>query len=471
MPNVSIPIVGGSYQHRSLPLSSQVTRNWYPEFNQDSKSIISLLPTPGAKTFCTSANTGSDRGMHDFNGTLYKVSGTTLYRVNSIGVETSIGTISGSARCAFVNDATTMIIVTGGVVYSYNGTTLATETDLDFESPNTVAYLNNQAIYDGDNGRWSSSDAGSLTSINALNYANAESSGDALDRVYVFNQILYLMGLKTIEPWYNSGSGTPPFDRVEGGILQVGLGARWSVAHNDQFMYFLGDDRNIYRMTGTQATPVANPAIAYALQSYATVSDAIGMCCKWNGQNFYLLTFHAADKTWCYSESADMWFEMSSSLDGGRHLANSYIYIYGKHLIADHDSGDVYEWGFTTHTDNGSTIKRVRHSKPIDGSLFDPTVVGKPLFMGELEIIINAGTTTLLTGQGSNPDLMLRYSDDGGRTWSSYVHGTPGQIAQHTWKLKFGPLGRFYERIIEISATDPIAWEIYGARAEIEAGV
>lgn len=472
MANVPVTLVGGTYQSRSLPLSSQVTRNWYPEINPDAKTVISMMPTPGAKPFSVGVSGELERGVHDFNGVLYKVSGTTLYEISSTGTQTSIGTISGSFRCSFINDATTMVIVSGGLVYSYNGTTLQEETDSDFESPQTVAYLNNQAIYDGTNNRFAVSDAGLLTIINSLNYGAAESAGDDLVRVYAFNQVLYLLGQKTIEPWYNTGEGEPPFARIEGGIITVGLGAMFSVSNNDNFMYFFSDDRSIYRVSGQSSfTKVINPAIGYTFQQYETVSDAIGNCFTFNGQNFYMLTFPSQNKTWVYSESSDSFFELSTGVDGSRHLSNSYVYIYGKHLISDYNSGDIYEWDFDTFTDNGETIKRVRQTRTLDGGLLSPQAVGKTIFMGELEVIMNTGNTDLLSGQGSNPEIMLRYSDDGGRTWSGYINGLVGEKSQHNIKVKFSPLGSFRQRIIELSATDPLAWEIYGARAEIELGI
>src|SRR5690606_34276585 len=123
--------------------------------------------------------------------------------------------------------------------------------------------------------------------------------------------------------WWNSGEGNPPFDRIEEGIIPVGLGALHSVSNNDRFCYFLGDDARVYRLFGSQADPISNTPLHNEFSGYSTISDAIGWCLTIQNQSFYIITFPTANKTWCYSESTGDWFELSSDPDGGRYRANS----------------------------------------------------------------------------------------------------------------------------------------------------
>lgn len=465
MPTVPIPLVGPSYAHRSKPYSSQVTRNWYPEIHREGKTPTVLLPTPGASLF--SSGSGADRGLHVFRGVLYMVAGDTLYSISSAGAQSSIGTITGAARCDFISDANNMIVVSGGNVYSYDGATLTQETDSDFESPQTVAFLNSQAIYDGNGGRFVVSDAGTLATLNSLNYATAESAGDDLVRVYVLQQTLYLFGERTIEQWWNSGTGKPPFDRIEGGIIQAGLGARWSVANTDSALYFLGDDLNVYALQGTNLTKISTIPVAHAIAQYSATADAIGFTFTLEGQNFYFLTFPAANQTWVYSEDTQAWFEMTTGADEDRHLATSYAYCYGRRLIAS--AGSVYEWKLDQYTDNGEVIRRVRRTATIDGAMFDASLAGRELFMSRLELIMQTGIG-LATGQGQDPQVMMRYSDDGGRSWSGERWVSAGELGSYTKKVEWYQLGRFRERIIEIAVTDPVDWVLYRMAADVEVG-
>ena len=464
---VPIPLVGQSYQHRSLPLSSQVTKNWYPEINQESKSILSMMPTPGSSLF-SSGDVGIDRGCTIFSNEYYKVSGGTLYKVSSSGVESVIGPIAGSEQCIFANDGYYLIIVSDGVAYSYDGTTLGQITDVDIGAPVSVSFLNSQMIFSNDD-HFVTADAGDPLVIDGLNYAAAESHPDKIIRDYAYREELLFFGEKTIERWYNSGVGSPPFDRVQGGIIPVGLGAKHSVAHNDEAVYFLGDDKNVYQLVGYSKRKIVTIPIAHNFENSAEVSDAKGVCVTWEGQNFYIISFPTKGETWAYSESANGWFQMGHKTNG-RHLVNSYAYCYGRHLFCDYRNADVLEWDIDLATDNGDYIQRVRHSGVIDGKLYGPQLAGKELFMSTLEIHLETGIGST-TGQGEDPQVMLQFSDDGGRTWSNELWASAGKIGAYQWQVEFEQLGCFHSRIIRLVMSDPSQWAIYHASANIEVGI
>lgn len=469
MPTVAINITGASYKSRSLPLSAQVTQNFYPELvdNQAAKSKFVLHGFPGMKLFGT--GNGTDRGMFEHLGTVYRVLSTLLYSVNSSGIHASLGTIPGTARCIFDGIGSNVVIANGsGSVYVWNGTTLIQVTDPDLESPVSVAHLNNQIIYDGNGGRFAVSDVGNASSINGLNYATAESNADDLKRVYVFQQTLYLMGDKTIEPWWNSGVGNPPFDRVEGGIVPVGLMALYSMSNNDRFMYFLGDDNEIYRVVSSNIEKVSTIAISRQIGALTLVDDAIGHCFSIEGQNFYELTFPSASKTFCYSENSDHWFNLSSGIAGGRHRVNSLVYAYRRNLIGDVDSGNLYEWNIDTYTDAGNPIVRVRDTGPLTGELLGAP--GKRIEMDRFELIMETGTG-VLSGQGSDPVIMLQLSDDGGRTFSTEIWGKVGALGNFQYRVEWTGLGSFFERIIRIKTSDPVFFTIHSANADLRAGI
>lgn len=468
MPTIPVNFTGASYLHRSRPLSAQVTRNLYPEPQPDPavKSPFILHATPGWDSWNT--KNGEDRGLLEHNGVLYHVAGEALYSIDSTGTATSLGTINGTARCIMEGIGSNVVVVSAGRAWQWNGAAVAEITDTDLETPNSCAHINTQMLYDGDAGRFCSSDSGDATSINALNYATAEASADDLVRVFVFNQTVYLFGEKTIETWYNSGTGSPPFDRIEGGIIQRGLAALHSVASNDQLFYWLGDDRLPYAGSGADSRSIATPAIAAAIADYGTVSDAIGWCMTWDGQRWYVLTFPAADKTWVYSENAGQWFELSSGVAGGRSYANSHAFAYGKHCIADSRSGNVYQLSSTTYDENGDTIRRVRTSGPLHGGLFGQP--GAWIEQSRLEVVMEAGVG-LVSGQGSSPTIMLQWSDDGGRTWSSERRGRIGRLGDYTTRVEWYALGGFYQRVFRLAVSDPIPVSIHLAAADVEVGL
>ncbi len=469
MPTIPINLTGSTYKSRSRPLSKQVTQNFYPELvdNTAPKSRFVLHSFPGMKLFGTA--TGTDRGMFEHLGIVYRVLTTTLYSVDSSGTHTSLGTIAGTARCIFDGIGSNVVIANGsGTVYVWDGTTLTTVTDVDLETPRSVSHLNNQIIYDGDGGRFATSDVGDATSINGLNYATAESNADDLIRTYVFKQLLYLLGDKTIEPWWNSGVGNPPFDRVEGGIIPIGLLAMYSVANNDNFMYFLGDDNEIYQVVSSNYKKVSTISESREIAGFSTVDDAFGFCFSMEGQNFYILTFPSAGRTFCHSENSGQWFDVSSGVSGGRSRANSHVYAYRRNLIGDSESGNLYEWNMTTYDEAGDTVVRIRDTGPLTGELLGAP--GKNIEMDRFELIIETGVG-LVSGQGSDPEIILQVSDDGGRTFSNEMWGKVGKLGAYLWRVEWNSLGSFFERIIRIKTSDPVFYSIHSANADIRAGI
>lgn len=296
---VPINITGPSYKSRSPYVARQKTVNFYPEITEGGKSEFVLQPFPGLSSFAAAVAPGRGLFTHvDSSGNeiLYQLAGETLYTVDVNGNRTSKGTISGSALAIFAGIGTSLAIVSDGLAWDCDGSTVAQITDADLEDPNSCAHLNNQIIYDGDEGRFASSDVGDATSISGLNYGTAESNADNLIRVYVYDQLLYLFGNKTTEVWTNTGTGNPPFERLEGGIIQVGLGALHSVASNDQVTYFLGDDRQFYVMKGVTATPISSIGVSHEVEGFTSISDARASCFQFEGQNFYRVTFINAGK-------------------------------------------------------------------------------------------------------------------------------------------------------------------------------
>jgi hypothetical protein len=404
-----------------------------------------------------------DRGMTAYAGGLYKVTDQTLYVVDSAGVQSAVGTIEGTARCSFATDGAVLVIVSEGRVYEYNGIFVVESTDVDFESPDYVAYLNNQAIYDGFGNRFAVSEPGELTNIDGLSYASAESDGDALILPYVLNQLLYLYGTKTIETWYNSGVGDPPFDRVQGGIIQVGTASGNSVANNDQFMYFLGDDLEVNRVISSQSQVVSTIPLVNEFQSYGTVDDSIGFCFSMQNQEFYFLTFPTEGKTWVYNETSGVWFQMTSGVSEGAHIATSYVYHYGKHLIAD--GGDVHEWDFDTLTDNGAPIIRERATGNMAAELLGPQLAGLPVTWNSIDFIFASTNPADISAV-----LMYSYSDDGGYTYSTERHLPLARSGKYIWKVQASQLGTSVERVHKMRLSDPVHLTIQRAAADVEVG-
>ena len=74
------------------------------------------------------------------------------------------------------------------------------------------------------------------------------------------------------------------------------------------------------------------------------------------------------------------------------------------------------------------------------------------------------GTTPVV--QGADPQVMLRWSDDGGHTWSNEHWVSIGRIGQYGRRAIWRRLGmtlKLRDRVYEVSGTDPVKVSIIGA--------
>ena len=460
--SIPINITGGSYESRSRPLSSQLTKNWYPQIVEQGKEQFVLHSFPGLLS--KSQIIGADRGMTSMDEVGYRVAGQTLYSFDSDGVHTSIGAISGTDRCLFANDGVNLVIVCSAAVYVYNGTSITIVSDPNIIGATAVTFLNNQFIYTV-NGLFVVSDVGDPTQANGLNAAGAESQPDDLIRCYAFNQTAYMVGERSIEPWWNTGTGFPPFARMDGQLMEVGCKAVHSIANTDEALYILGDDCAVYQIANGKRR-ISPPAITHAIEKYSTTQDAYGYTFTIDGTNFYLLTFPTEDKTWCLNESLGDkgWFEISSGLLDGKYQGSSLINVYGGNYVADSDNGSLYVLDFDTYTNNSETIQRQRVTSSVNAKLFGKQ--GDRVQMSRLEIIMESGTGTI-SGQGDDPSVIIDISYDGGRSWVSKGFVKTGRLGQGVLRVELYCLDSFYDAIFRITATDPVPFEIYSAAIDL----
>lgn len=313
MPRVEIPLIGPSYTNREKPLSAQVAKNMWPEINPEARNQVALHNTAGIRTFATLS--GIDRGMTDFNNLMYAVSGQTLYSIDAEGTNFALGTIAGTDRVVMANDSLQLIITTGATPYKYTVANGVEEiTDPDLVNPTTVAYLNNQFIFDqnaGVFGEFVTSSVDPEFSVDALDFAQAESHPDDIIAIVAFRQLVYFFGSHSVEPWQNTGVGNPPFARVNSGVQPYGLAGLHGVTKTDEFMYYLDTKRIPRRSNGLNHLNIGNPALGVEFAKYTKIDDVIAFDFVQDNQQFVAFTFPTADRTWCFHEPSGSWFELS----------------------------------------------------------------------------------------------------------------------------------------------------------------
>lgn len=460
---IPVQVTGASYQSRSKPLSVQQTVNFYQQANEQGKDTFVLMPFPGLKTLGN--ETGLDRGLTRMSEICYQVKGEILYEIDRLGNHIDRGVIPGTQRCIFGNDGVNLFIVVPNDrvwQYSADSNSLAEVTDQAISGSLSVDFFNNQFIYTKPQLSTVSKVGNGAESSGSI---NEETLPDDLVRDFVFDEVIYRSGTRSIVGWYNSGVGDPPIDKLQGRIFNVGVDSVYSMAKTDEAFYWLGDDKAIYRARAGVKERISTDAISDFLELNVT-NDAIANTFTFQGQNFYQITFPTANKTFVYNEGLGQlgWFELSSGINGGKYQATSILQCYGKILCADETNGNIYELDRKVFTNNSETIKRVRVTGAINGDLLGAK--GRRIQMSKAKFIMSTGNG-LISGQGENPRILVEYSDDGGRTWEHGEWPEIGRLGENTLQVEWCNLESFYERFVRISVTDPVEIDIYSATIDL----
>lgn len=457
---MKIPFGERAYATRSLNANAQELINYYPEVNPDSsKAAFVSYPTPGTELF-VDLGAFPIRGMHEYLGDLYAVSNTTLYKISLAGVITNLGTIEGSSRVSMADSGKELCIVNGfdGYIYS-DSAGLVRILDAAWFPSDIVIYRNLRFIFirKGTN-EFFISNAYDGLHFDANNISLIQTNPDLLVSMLADHAYIWLFGNKSTNIWTYSGDELGfPFREVTGTALEKGCGAIHTPIQLDNTIYWLGNDGVVYNGVGFKATRISTHAIETAIASYTTFSDAYTYSYEEEGHSFLVMTFPAGQTTWVYDASirdtGRAWHQRRSGLTG-RHLGADYAFLNGVHYIGDYRNGKIYKSSLSIYDDAGETIFRTASTPTIHGNR-------KRVFMDRLEIDIESGV-----GNGTeNPQAMLTYSDDGGKTWSKEKFATLGKIGEYTTRLKFHNLGSFYQRVFKLRIADPVRTVILDAEA------
>jgi hypothetical protein len=454
----------------------------------------------------TTAGDGPVRGLWTYGGIAYVVSGDKLYSMAGFGTPVVIGTVSGTGPVSMADNGTQLFIACGGPSYIYNNSTggFGPITDPDFPGALTVGYLDGYFVFIEPNSQkvWVTTLLDG-TSIDPLDFASAEGSPDNLVSMIVDHREAWLFGTNSVEVYYDAGNADFPLQRIQGAYNEIGCAATFSVAKLDNGLFWLGADARgqgiVYRSQGYSGQRISTHAIEYAIAQYGNISDAIAYTYQQEGHAFYVLTFPSADKTWVYDVSTQAWHERAGFDNGNftRHRSNCQMAYNSEIVVGDYENGNLYAFDLDVYADNGSVQKWLRswralptgqnnlnrtahHSLQLDcesgvgisGSDYtDPTYLitesGFFLTTESGDFLISAeGSATV----GVDPKAMLRWSDDGGHTWSNEHWSPMGKIGVYQQRVFWRRLGmtlKLRDRVYEVSGTDPVKVAIMGAELHL----
>lgn len=468
------PILGSSYVARSVNAADSRMVNLYPEaVPEGGKESAFLNRAPGLRVL-GAYGTGPIRGEWAFGGYGYVVSGDEVYKIDTNWAGTLIGTVSGEGPVSMSDNGTQLFIACNPVGYIYNkDTNVFTQiTDVNFPGAVTVSFINGYFLFNEPNSQrvWVTNLYNGLV-IDALAFASVEGSPDNMVGLIADHKEAWMFGTDTIEVWYDAGTPNFPLAPIQGAYNEIGLAAAYSIAKLDNGLFWLGADKRgkgiVYRANGYTGQRVSTHAVEWQIQQYSRIDDAIGYTYQQDGHAFYMLIFPTANTTWVYDVATQDWHERAGFLNGNftRHRSNCQMFFNNEIVVGDYSTGNIYAFDLNIYADNGLPQKWLRSWRALATGQNNL----KRTAHHQLQLDCESGVS-INTGQGSDSQVMLRWSDDGGHTWSNEHWVTMGKIGQYYRRVIWRRLGmtmKLRDRVYEISGTDPVKIAIMGAELTV----
>jgi hypothetical protein len=278
---------------------------------------------------------------------------------------------------------------------------------------------------------------------------------------------IWLFGEQTSDIWYNSGATPFPFVPRTGLSIPYGIAAAFSVAASGGDLFWLAKNRDgaglVVMASGYTPTPISTPALNTTIAKYARtakITDAEGLVYQDAGHVFYVLRFPSVGATWAYDLTTRLWAERGQ----WDPAANRYrvwaprvrCYAQGLQLTGDGTTGIISSMDVTFGSEtDGTAIRRLRRG---------PVLVNENqrIQIARFELSMEVGLGVVL-GQGSDPQVLFRASNDGGQTWGNERTASAGKMGQYRRRVFWTRLGAPRLWVPEVVMTDPIAWRIMDA--------
>lgn len=469
-------LIGPSYQSGLLSADAQLTMNWYVERDEGNggKARYSLLNTPGLSIWlgigASYPAAGKGRGIFSTQGRTFAVVGTVLWEIMGVGVApVNRGAVANDNQpVSWAANATQLAVASGGTLYVL---TLANNAfasaSVNAEVIVKIGYSDGFGIaLVASSNKFYVSAALDFTTWNATNVTAVSVFPDLVLDMLIDHREIWLLGQTKSTPYYNSGGALFPYDVVPGGFVDQGTAALWGSAQLDNTIFWVGNDTRgtgiVWKMAGYTPRRISTHAVENDIRKYGTRNDAVAYGYTEAGHSFFRIVFPSAGKCWTYDTATGLWHQRgywntaTGAFQAPLGLYHTYNDSFSAHLLVDSKDGTIYQSSVDFQDDAGNPIRRVRRSAYV-------SKYGRYIFFNRLEIETDMGLgpiPPLVDGQGNprDPQMMVRWSNDGANTWSNELQvglGQGGQYGQRALLHQLGSCWGTKGRVFELSMTDP----------------
>jgi len=328
----------------------------------NAKSPIYGRTTPGLRPWVVLSDSPI-RAEFQQDGRAFVVAGGQFFEVFSGGSFTSYGNVDEddfqASICSNGSAGNQLLIVSGGkgYVFDLNANTLGSALGGDFpDNVRQCAFLDGYGIVSvADSRHWQISALEDFTSWDALDFAERSIASDNIVAMIRLNRLIWFLGSKTTEIWYDSGDPLFPFQPTSQTLIEHGAAAPFAVCSLNDTLFLLGLDEQgsavVWRYEGYVPTRISTLALEQDIAQTGTAPDndfILSVACTYQEQgSFFVLQCPTATKTWVFDTSTNLWHTRFRCVDGFSETVPSpistHMYAFGKHLMGDRASGAIYD--------------------------------------------------------------------------------------------------------------------------------
>lgn len=457
-----VPLFGSGLTGKSKVVTRQTRLNCYVEQRQDGdKSKVAIFGTPGLVASFTVGSLPS-RGLLGTQTDLFSVTGNTFNHLNVAKTQVGSGTLNTLSGSVSLSTNNTQVVIADGFTgYLYLPATHAfSNQSASFPSnAQTVTQVSGFFVAEqpGTQKFWVSNFNDGST-WGSLAFASAAAYPDRILAVDNLGGNLVTFSEEHMEFWQDAGLTPQPFAPILSAANEYGLAAVFSRAHVEDSICFLAQSKQgqvqIVRLRGYNARPISTPDLDYIINQFPLVSDATALSYGADAHRFYQITFPTANRSFLYDTASDLWSEAQTgiSTNRSRHTANFATYFAGSTVLSDYATNQMYTQSPTVYTDNGQPILREIITRHVLSAF-------NRIRPSSLYLDMETGVG-LQNGQGSNPQVVLQYSKDNGRTWSAERWCSLGQVGQYLTRVIWRRFGSTRDATFRIRMTDPVKFVI-----------
>lgn len=427
-------------------LSENVSRvklsNMYTVQDPLSVSGVSYIPRPTLTSFSNFTGTKL-RGVwyqaQQGRVNVYVVADQTLYSVSSNGTSTAIGTVAGTDFCTFASTIYHIAISANGGLYLYDGVALTSVAIPDGQTITNVTSLDNYFIVGIQNTSKFYFIRPGNTTIDPLDFESAERNPDDIVSVATVGDELWVIGQSTTEVFTDSGDSAAPFQRVSMRVYSSGCVDKYSVAVGTSLvgssiyggggilpcLIWVTASKEVVLSQG-RPNKISNESVEELLKRSTKFH---GWTFRTNKHDFYVLTTDIV--TVVYDLTNGKWYRWSS------YQKDFWNAVFGVQVndvvyaVTDFD-GSLYKL-------SNSQVDNTQDYLVCELSGFIPSITENGSPCNRVTLVLNYGFSNSYT---TSPVVEMRWSDDGGHSWSNYMQGQVGLKGGFATVVTFRSLGQ-----------------------------